>query len=117
MALNIVLSLALVNPLAFGGLALANTLATTLETAVLFWLLRRRIGGIDERALASAAFRMLTASLVMGLCLFAFVTTARGWHIGLTAIGVLLVGGLSYFGMALALRIGEASRLPQILRP
>src|SRR5690606_35758759 len=41
MVLNILLSLLLVRPLSFGGLALANSVATLLEMILLLWLLHR----------------------------------------------------------------------------
>jgi putative peptidoglycan lipid II flippase len=45
MALQIALALALVGPLAQGGLALANSVAVTVEVVAGLWLLRRRLGG------------------------------------------------------------------------
>ena len=47
MALNVVLSLILIRPLAHGGLALSNTVATTLEFMGMMFLIRRRLGGIE----------------------------------------------------------------------
>lgn len=47
MTLNIVLSLLLIRPLAHGGLALANSLATLIEMVVLLALLRKRLVGVD----------------------------------------------------------------------
>jgi len=47
MALNVVLSLILIRPLAHGGLALSNTVATTLELMGMMFLIRRRLGGIE----------------------------------------------------------------------
>lgn len=67
MLLNVVLSLLLLIPMAQGGLALANSIATTLEMVLLLWLLRRRLGGLDGRALASAVMRMGVATLVLGV--------------------------------------------------
>ncbi len=67
MLLNVVLSLLLLIPMAQGGLALANSIATTLEMVLLLWLLRRRLGGLDGRALASAVLRMGVATLVLGV--------------------------------------------------
>jgi putative peptidoglycan lipid II flippase len=47
MALNVVLSLILIRPLAHGGLALSNTVATTLELMGMMFFIRRRLGGIE----------------------------------------------------------------------
>ena len=107
MALNITLSLVLIGPLSFGGLALANTIATTLEALTLLWLLRGKMGGVDGRALAPAVLKMGAASALMGVCLYAFLAYTRGQSIWLVAAGALLVGGGTYLVAALALRAGE----------
>ncbi|MEP7199605.1 MAG: murein biosynthesis integral membrane protein MurJ [Chloroflexota bacterium] len=115
MALNIMLSLLLVGWLSFGGLALANSIATTLEAAALVWLLRGRMGGVDGRTLAPAVLKMALAALVMGACLFAFLSFARGANLWLIAGGALLVGAASYFGSAFLLRLDEATRVPRMV--
>jgi putative peptidoglycan lipid II flippase len=50
-----------------GGLALANSLATTLEMLALLWLLRRRLGGLNGRRLWTGAGQALLGTIVMGL--------------------------------------------------
>ena len=72
MALNVLLSLILIKPLAIGGLALANATATTLEMAILLWMLRRKLGGWEERRVFTSLARaagavVLMAGLVYGL--------------------------------------------------
>jgi len=47
MLANMGLSIMLLNPLGHAGLALANSLAVTFEVGLLFWLLRRRLYGIE----------------------------------------------------------------------
>jgi putative peptidoglycan lipid II flippase len=70
---NIALSLALVGRLSFGGLALANSLATLVETCALLWLFGRRLpAGLDWRSLLVAAFKTLTAAALMGLAVWAW---------------------------------------------
>lgn len=115
MALNILLSLLLIGSLSFGGLALANSIATTLEAASLLWLLRARIGGVDGAALVPATAKMALAAALMGACLYLFLAVARDQWIGFVSLGSLLVGGLSYVGSALVLRIHEVTRVPQRL--
>jgi putative peptidoglycan lipid II flippase len=53
MSANVALSFAFVGRLSFGGLALANSVATTAETVLLIWLISRRMGGLHWRSLAS----------------------------------------------------------------
>ena len=63
--LNIALSLALMDPLKHGGLALATSLASTANFLILAWILRRRIGRIDGRRIARSYLRVLAASIGM----------------------------------------------------
>lgn len=91
----------------FGGLALANALATTIESAVLWLLLRRRTGGLEDRAVLATVARAALASLPMGLGVF-LVAGLGGLHpaLKLAAGGV---AGLLLCGVgALALRMPEA---------
>jgi putative peptidoglycan lipid II flippase len=115
MALNIALSLLLIGPLSFGGLALANTVATTLEALSLLWLLRGRMGGVDGRALAPATLKMAGAAAVMGICLYGFLVLAHGQSIWIIAAGALLVGGGTYLISALALRAGELASVTRMV--
>ncbi|MCZ0938288.1 MAG: murein biosynthesis integral membrane protein MurJ [Caldilineaceae bacterium] len=83
-ALNILLSLALIGRLSFGGLALANSIATALEMLVLLFLLARKVRapnqaagqattvqGLPVRQLLTSGARSLLASAVMaGALLF-----------------------------------------------
>ncbi|MDE0076565.1 MAG: murein biosynthesis integral membrane protein MurJ [Caldilineaceae bacterium] len=77
-ALNILLSLALIGRLSFGGLALANSIATALEMLVLLVLLARKVRapnqeagqattvqGLPVRQLLTSGGRSLLASAVM----------------------------------------------------
>jgi len=65
MILNIGLSFFLVGSLNFGGLALANSLATTLEMLLLLWLLRRRLGGVEGGQVLGTLARSLVGAAVM----------------------------------------------------
>lgn len=49
------------------GLALSTSLVATFGAVFLMAFLRKRMGGLDSRLLASSVLRILTASLVMGL--------------------------------------------------
>ncbi len=83
-ALNILLSLALIGRLSFGGLALANSIATALEMLVLLILLARKVRapnqepghtttlqGLPVRQLLKSGARSLLASAIMaGALLF-----------------------------------------------
>jgi putative peptidoglycan lipid II flippase len=63
---NLALNVALVRVLGFRGLALGTATAALLNAAILLWLLRRRLGGLDSRPLLTAAGKIAIASAVMG---------------------------------------------------
>lgn len=91
----------------FAGLALANSLTTLLESAVLWWLLTRRIDGINDRYILQGAGRALAAALVMGVAVW-LVTL-----IDLPQIVRLIVGTgagiVTFFGLAILMRLDEVS--------
>jgi putative peptidoglycan lipid II flippase len=62
MVLNVCLSVILRVPLGFAGLALANTLATLLEMALMIWLLSRQLGGLELPQIGSTFARASLAS-------------------------------------------------------
>ncbi len=99
-ALNVLLSLLLIGPLAHGGLALANALAVTVEMLTLLWCLRRRIGTVAEGPLLASATRSLAASLGMGIgiALALRVIGERAWWAawGGMVIGVGIYGVLAW---------------------
>jgi putative peptidoglycan lipid II flippase len=51
--------------MAVGGLALANSVAVTVEVALCVWILHRRLGGIGGRALADGFARTTAATAAM----------------------------------------------------
>jgi len=123
MGLNIVFSLTLTGVFAWigwqpvGGLALANSLATTIEATVLVILIRRRLDGLAWDQIQRGVLAAVGASAVMTVGLMAWLTLSRGrgdWLVGLG--GVLLGGGL-YYLTARWLRAPEAKQLPQMILP
>lgn len=101
-----------------GALAFANSAATTLEMLLLLWLLRRRLQGIDGRALLSGGARVGVAALVMGVALVGvmrvpFFAELPVWLF--TCLAVL--GGASiYLFTSWALRVDEVRLLPRLFR-
>jgi len=73
MVANIGLSFLLVGRLSFGGLALANSLATMGESLVLLWLLNRRVPGrLNWRVLTPALVKMAVAAVLMAVAAWAW---------------------------------------------
>lgn len=110
MALNVVLSLLLLRPLSFGGLALANTVATTAETLALLWLIRPRIAGLGGRRLLASLGRALPGTLAMAGALLIFLDLSAGWSPWLVA-GAGIVLGAAVYG-AFALLLGRSDLQP-----
>lgn len=98
MGLNIALSFWWVHWLGYGGLALANTIATSIEMFVLLWLLRRRMRGIDERELLASLVRNGVAAFGMGVVLWLWLywlDSGMGFHVyGSTAAWLTTLGGI-----------------------
>lgn len=122
MALNILLSLLWVGWLSFGGLALANSVATLLEMGLLLWLLHRRLGGLDWTRLVHTVWRSAVAGAVMVAAIVGWLTWANGhlapgfplvWG---TALGGMLLAVLVYGGVALLLGRGEVRTLRAALQ-
>jgi putative peptidoglycan lipid II flippase len=111
MALNVILSLLLVGPLLHGGLALANSVATILETGVLAILIRKRLGGLEGRALLRSAAKTTMAAALMGVVIVGFSALSQGSHVLIRAGGAIVAGGLSFLLLSLALHSDELRTL------
>ena len=113
MGLNIILSLALA-PLftrlglwPHGALALANTVATTLEMVVLVGIMRGRLHGLALRRVWAGLWRTLAASALMATALAVWVPATTGRSSWILGLGGVAVGGAVYGVSALLLRAPE----------
>ncbi len=107
MGLNIVLSLLLIGPLAHGGLALANSVATIIEVSILVAVMRPRLAGIDEGRLLSSLLRTLGAATLMGLGVSLFVRLTDGTSAVLGSVGSIALGGAIYLAASWVLGAEE----------
>jgi putative peptidoglycan lipid II flippase len=124
MSLNLVFSLlfsALFGRLGWaphGGLALANTVATFLESAALLFLMRRRLGGLEGRKIAAAVLQASAAAAAMGLVLFGWLELAGqaarpAWQL---ALGGVILGGLVYGGVLWRLGASEVQQAVALIK-
>ncbi len=115
MGLNVLLSLILIHPLAHGGLALANALATTLEMSALLWMLRRRMGGWQESRVALSLARAGLATGLMAGLIYGLKAQFPGLPLTWQAVifGSLAVGMYLFF--AWVLRAPELTALPRLV--
>jgi len=123
MLANIVFSLILMGPLKHGGLALALSLASTLQLIMLIFLLRKRLGGIDGRVVMGSMVRCFLSSLVMGLCIYFLALKLLAGSITrdifTLAMGILTIvcaGFVVYFISAKVLGSKELSSLIKALK-
>jgi putative peptidoglycan lipid II flippase len=122
MGLNVVFSLTLPGLFSgwgwmpHGGLALANTLATTLEVAVLFWLMRQRLGGLEGQRMLAGSLKSGAAAAVMGIGLWWWLGWRSGSSVWLVALGGIAVGGLVYGFFMAVLRVEELQVVLQRVR-
>lgn len=111
--LNVALGLWLMDVMGHGGLALANSLAVTLEVLALLVILRRRWRGIQGWRMLRALGRIGLATLAMAVATRAVLTygAGAGWgNLYLVAAGAA-AGGLVYLVVGLLLGI-EVLRWP-----
>lgn len=115
-ALNIILSVSLIGPLQQGGLALANSIATTLEMIILLYLLRPRLGGIDGRTLVNSGIKMVIGAVVMALAIAGYGLTPLAQNALMWLGGGIVVGGAAFFVTMVVLRSQEIMLAVNLLK-
>lgn len=100
------------------AIALSMALTVTLSFVLQFWLLRRRVGGVDGRKIASTAARAAVAAAVMGALVWAVSTGSETW-LGvettlarLAQVGASVGSGVVVFAvLAKVLRLSELDEI------
>jgi putative peptidoglycan lipid II flippase len=103
--LNVALNLTLVRVMGFKGLALGTAISAIFNAAVLLWVLRSRLGGLDERRVAVSFAKISLASLVMGMAAWSADVTMAAWlpsH-AIPVLALRVVGAVSVALVALDL--------------
>jgi len=108
LALNIVLNVLFVRRLAHRGLALATSLSATFMFLVLLEILRRKIGGIEERALLKNLGKILLACGGMGVIIL-LLRPLSAHPLGY--LGTVGAGAGSYAFFVLLLRPWSGERI------
>lgn len=121
-AVNIILSILLIQPMAQGGLALAYSLAGIFNMLALLLLLRRKIGSLNGWQTIRSFCQTLFASLLMGVaCVYTAQFSESVWGIGtklgqLTQVSLAIGVGVVVFAViALLFRMEEADMVFGIL--
>ncbi|NPV86437.1 MAG: murein biosynthesis integral membrane protein MurJ [Anaerolineae bacterium] len=117
MSLNLVFSLlfsalfARVGWMPHGGLALANSLATAIESAALLVLMRRRLNGLLGKEIWKAVLQAGCAAAGMCLLLWVWLTQSTQWANWITLAGGVLLGASVYSALLMALGTHEIRQL------
>ncbi len=117
MSLNVLLSISFaslferVGWMPHGGLALANTVATSLEMIGLLLLMRKRLRGLFAKQDLSNIIKGSVASAAMGGALWIWLETLGGNKAWIIAGGGILLGLLVYLIGVLTLGVKDARRV------
>ncbi len=84
-----------------GGLALANSLATGIESIILILILRKRLGGLAGRSIMDGAWKAIIGTAFMGAVVLALTAIFAGRSL-VTLLSAVLAGILVY-GLAMFL--------------
>jgi len=90
-----------------GGLALANSLATGLEAGGLFWLMRRRLNGLNGRMILDGMVKAILATLAMWLSLWVWLTWTQGKAAWLVVGGGIVIGVVVFTASIAVLGVSE----------
>jgi putative peptidoglycan lipid II flippase len=111
LVVNVALAYPLVNALDARGLALASTIAFTLQSLVLFLLNRRRLGYLHERELLGTAVRSLLGAAAMAAVILFLDRLIEGTFL------FLALGGIAGLGTYLIITyLVGAREIPQLIK-
>lgn len=100
----------------FAGLALANASTTIIESLVLWWLIRRRMGnlgniaGINDGMIIKSALGTTIASFIMGVALWGVTQVMSSGGLIVAFVGGV-VGAVIFFGVGYVFNLGETRGL------
>lgn len=90
-----------------GGLALANTVATSLEATILIWLMKKRLNGLEDRKTLISFFKAAFGALLMGGVVWILQTlnvfTSLAQNLGIS----ILIGGTFYIVFLYLIKMDE----------
>ena len=120
---NIIISIILVGPFTYRGLAMAYSLSGLLSMLVLGVALRFKIGQYGGKALVKSALQSIIASAVMGVAVY-FVANGLEQVLDLSSkpmqvlqVGIgITVGVVVYAAMAIVMRMEEAQQVLRIVK-
>jgi putative peptidoglycan lipid II flippase len=124
LAANVLFSLLLMGPLKHGGLALALSLASALQFALLAYALKLRLRTWPLVPILSSALKSFLSSVIMAMCVYALYDTfwietdsPSGLYSGGVLIALVLSGLLVYLSAARILGCPEVNACLDLAKP
>jgi putative peptidoglycan lipid II flippase len=118
---NAIACILLVGPLGFGGLALATSIAGTLNMVILFVILTRRLGSFGGADVISAAVKNVIISFIMGGVIYLVLvlsdySSLTGLTRPLFVILYLITGVVVYLILSRVIRLSELEFIKGFLK-
>ena len=120
MILNVILSIVLANSFLtnnfypHGGLALANTIATTAEMLALLWILGPRLRGLRIASVLKSVLRTIFGTIAMLIFLYIWLQIVTIPAI-VTVLGGITMGIAIFWGVTAACGSEEANKIPMLI--
>jgi len=90
-----------------GGLALANSLATAIEAAILLVLMRKSLKGLEGQRVMGLVGKAMAASVLMSIGLGVWLNYSANIPAWQVALGGIFIGGVIYVLLIILLRVDE----------
>jgi len=122
MSLNLVFSLGFsalfmkINWMPHGGLALANSLATILESVVLLLIMRKRLNGLEERKIWLSAKNIILGTTFLSLSVLWWLSFSNNFPNWFVVVGGIAVGTVVYAVSLLLQRNKEIKELMALIK-
>ncbi|MDP8265288.1 MAG: murein biosynthesis integral membrane protein MurJ [Candidatus Aceula lacicola] len=112
LSINAMLNFLLMGPLKVGGIALASSIAATINFSILFFILNKRLGRIGQGFL-NYGLKVLLAAVIMGSVSLWLWNQAQGIPEVFRLVLISVVSVIVFFQSCYFLKIQEAQRLVQ----
>jgi len=99
-----------------GGLALANSLATALESILLVILMRKRLQGLEGSHIFNLVLKALIASSAMGAAIWLWLAKMPNLPVWQSTLGAVVLGVAVFAASILLLRVEEIGSVWELLR-
>ncbi|MBI5642909.1 MAG: murein biosynthesis integral membrane protein MurJ [Deltaproteobacteria bacterium] len=111
---NVIFCFLLVEPLGHGGLALATSLSSIVNTIILLLVLKKRFGRFDGRAIFKSAFKSGVASLIMGVIIYLIIFKS-GFEAMAMPVKTVLLSVCLVVGVAVYVILARVMKVPEIM--